>query len=262
MLTRGMKEGFGSLGVKEDPRKAGGTWVRHVATLRETLRRRGVLVVVPGQAVTPESGRTKRMKSTTLDAKGLVRRELSPGIGGIAGLPRSCAVTGGLSSRSQTAGEGISVDILITTKTQKTPGPTVTVNCPLCNATSVSAESFEQMDHLSLFYVIPLFRLRNTFVRCSACGKQLTANITIDEIADYSADELSYYLAGRVFLISRFLAVASVLLCWVPIVGLVLGICAVVANLRTVGCLRTLSWIGAVLSALVTIALVAILATG
>jgi hypothetical protein len=152
------------------------------------------------------------------------------------------------------------MDILITTKTQTRPGPTIKINCPLCSATSVSAESFEQIDRLGLFYVIPLFRLRNTFVKCSACGKQLIAKVTTDEIANYSADDLSHFLAGRVSLISRFLALASVLLCWAPIVGLALGIVGILANLRSIGWPRTLSWIGTALSAVVTIAFFVLLA--
>ena len=146
------------------------------------------------------------------------------------------------------------MDVLITTKTQTIAGPTVSINCPLCKAASVPAESFEQIERLELFFVIPLFRLRNTFVRCTACGRQLIATVTTEEIANYSAEALSHYLVGRVSLVGKFLALASVVLCWVPIVGLVLGIVGILVNLRTVGWPRTLSWIGTGLSALLTMA--------
>ena len=151
---------------------------------------------------------------------------------------------------------------LITARTQKTPGPTVTINCPLCRAASAPAESFDQLDHLRLLDLVPLFRVRNTFLRCGACGKQLTAKAGIDQIANLSTDELSRSLAGRVSLISMFLAVASVLLCWMPILNLALAVIAILANLRTRGWPRTVSWIGGGLAVLVSLLFVLVLAAG
>jgi len=147
------------------------------------------------------------------------------------------------------------MQILITTRSEHIPGPTIVMHCPLCNANSVPADSYEQIDRLGLFWVIPLLRVRNTFVQCSACGKKSIAKVTTNEIADYSADELSYYLTGYISIVARFLAIASLLLFWAPAIGLVLGISAVLANLRTVGWPRMMSWVGAILSGIVTIGL-------
>lgn len=154
------------------------------------------------------------------------------------------------------------MSILLTTKTQQIPGPTVDINCPHCAASSVASASHEQVDRLGLFYIIPLFGLRNTFIRCGACGKQLTSKLRIDEIANYSADDLSHFLAGRVLLVNVFLAVASVLLFWAPIVGLILGVIAVLLNRRAAPWLRTLSWVGMSLSAVITVAVVILLIMG
>ncbi len=152
------------------------------------------------------------------------------------------------------------MDIIITTKSQQNPGPDISINCPLCNATGVAAQSFEQLDEIGLFWLIPLCRLRNTFVRCSECTKQLIAKASIHEIGDYSVEEISQRLVGRVPLISQFLAVASVLLFFVPFVGLVMALIAVIVNRRNTGWLRTLSWIGAILSGLITMLFVVALA--
>jgi len=84
--------------------------------------------------------------------------------------------------------------------------------------------------------------------------------VTIGELANYSADDLSHHLSGRVYLVSKFLAIAGVLLCWMPFVGLGIGIAGVLANLRTVGWPRTMSWIGTILSSLIMIAFLVLLA--
>jgi len=54
-------------------------------------------------------------------------------------------------------------------------------------------------------------------------------------------------------LVSRFLAFASVLLFWAPVVGFVLALSAVIANRKNSGWLKTTSWIGLILSLLVLI---------
>jgi hypothetical protein len=154
------------------------------------------------------------------------------------------------------------MDILVTGTIEKRRGPSVRINCPLCHAKAADGKSFEQVDHLKLFYVVPLFRLRNTFVKCGACGKQLIAKVSTDEIEKYSANELSDLLIGRVPFVSQFLAVASVALCWAPFVGLVMGIISLIANWRSPGWPKAVSWIGTALSILVSIVVLLILAMG
>jgi hypothetical protein len=47
------------------------------------------------------------------------------------------------------------MDLILTTKSQQNPGPDISINCPLCDATEAPAESFEQVDELGLFWLIP-----------------------------------------------------------------------------------------------------------
>ena len=47
------------------------------------------------------------------------------------------------------------MDILITSKTKKTPGPAVVIHCPACHADNVSAETLYQVEPVAAFYVIP-----------------------------------------------------------------------------------------------------------
>ncbi len=144
--------------------------------------------------------------------------------------------------------------LLITTKTRRTPGPVVEIHCPMCGANSVAAQSFEQLETIGLFYVIPLLWFRNTFVRCSACGKDSVSKIKIDELERYSADDLTHFLARRTSFISKFMAVASLIICWIPFVGLAFAVIAVLSNLRSNGWPRTLSWVSTIIATLVMVA--------
>ena len=154
------------------------------------------------------------------------------------------------------------MSLLITTRSTTTPGPTVSMNCLHCHAMGVSAESFEQLDHVGLFYVLTVFNLRNTFVQCSECKKQLISKVTINEIQNYSSADLSGLLVRRVPLVSTLMAFASIAVCWAPFFGLVIGIIAILANRRVGGWRLRLSWIGMILQVLVIIAVVVLIARG
>ena len=152
------------------------------------------------------------------------------------------------------------MDILITSKTQKIPGPSVQINCPACHADNVQAESLKQVDQLGLFYIIPLFRLTNTFVTCTACRREMMSAVSIDEIENISPLDLSSHLSVRVSFVSKAVAVLSILLFFMPIVGLILGVLSILLNLRTVGWPKTLSYVSTVLAAIVTFGLMILLA--
>ena len=150
--------------------------------------------------------------------------------------------------------------IMMTAKSRRTAGPTVPINCPHCKGNSVRAESFEQVDHVMLFHVIPLFRLRNTFLKCTSCGRMSIAKLSIDELKGYSCDAISQFIVAYVPLVNRFVPIASVLLCWAPVVGLALGVFGIILNRKTNGWLKRISWIGTALSVVPTIfSLVALL---
>ncbi len=151
------------------------------------------------------------------------------------------------------------MDVLINTRITKIPGPTVTIDCPACKAKSVNGESVRQVDQLELFYLLPFMKLRNTFVTCHECNKQLICTAPFDELGELSVDDLSQHLVHHVSIINKFLALASVLLCWVPFVGLLLGCISLAVNWRITGWTKKLSYIGIGASAVLTAAFMIIL---
>ena len=135
--------------------------------------------------------------------------------------------------------------------TEETPGPSVLINCPNCAAMRVAAETCDHRERLTWLFV-PVFTWRNTFVTCSNCGKQLVSKWPVEFIADFSAEELTQHLTLRVPLACRVVAVVSILLCWVPLWGLILSLILLPVNLRRTGWVKSLSVLSVVIGAVVT----------
>lgn len=147
------------------------------------------------------------------------------------------------------------MDLLVRTKTRRARGPTVPIHCPLCHASAVAADSYELSEEVVVQFVFPVFRWRNTFVTCPACKRELVAKLPLAELANHSPSQLSPHLVGRESLVGNFLAIACAVLCWVPAVGLVLGVVAALVNRRATGWPRTASRIGLAVAVVVTLGL-------
>lgn len=145
------------------------------------------------------------------------------------------------------------IPLLIVAKSRKVPGPVVQISCPRCRAARVPATPYRQLDDLCLFHFVRLFTLKNTFVYCSACGATLHSSVDLDELARYRHGELDQFLSYDVSFVVKFLAIASLLLCMAPGVGLILSLLTVLLTLKTPGWPRTLGRAGLALSGLATL---------
>jgi hypothetical protein len=106
---------------------------------------------------------------------------------------------------------------------------------------------------MGVFYV-PLITQRETCVECSQCGSLKLTSLPLASLGDYSADQLGQHLHARTSIIVQFLAVASLLLSCAPVVGLVLGLIALLASLKAGGWPLWLSIAGTTISSLVLLA--------
>lgn len=150
--------------------------------------------------------------------------------------------------------------VWITTHREQTLGPDLKINCPKCGALDTSAASYELRDQLKLLFVIPLFKLTNTYVSCAACGTALTSRLSIDELRTHSPSDISHFLSYEISLVVKFLAILSLLLLIAPLVGFVLAILTVVLSRKSGGWPRTIGIVALLLSGIVTIPLVVLLA--
>lgn len=142
------------------------------------------------------------------------------------------------------------MSILITSKTMKIPGPDTRINCPTCGP-NVPARTYRTEERMGVFY-IPLITQRETRVECTGCGNARLTQLPIEQLADYPPGELENHLFPRVSFITKFVALASVLVSCIPFVGLGLGVAGFLASRRTGGWVKVASLVGIVLGVLVT----------
>lgn len=154
------------------------------------------------------------------------------------------------------------MDVLIVAKSRKEPGAVIEIDCPRCGAAGVAAAPYRQVDDLCAFYFLPLFTLRNTFVECTACRTKLRSSVDLDELSQYPHDELNQFLAHEISFVVKFLALASLLLCLAPFIGLALAVITVLLTLKTPGWPRMLGRISLAVSGLLTLAFVVLLSMG
>ncbi len=148
------------------------------------------------------------------------------------------------------------------TRRQQTPGPDLEINCPKCGTSNSPAISFEFRDRLILYYVIPLFAVTNTFVKCTACGATLRSQLSIHELRTHSSSDISQFLSYEISIVIKLLAILSLLLFIAPGMGLVLAIITVILSAKSGGWPRTVGIVALFLSGLVTIALIVLMVVG
>ena len=121
-----------------------------------------------------------------------------------------------------------------TSKTRRTPGPALRIDCRACCVENVAAESFETEERIALYF-IPLPTQRERHVVCTACGADRLSNLPLDELAAVGPEQTDYHLFIRVSIIVKTLAVAGFLLFPCPVVSLVLGTMAAALSWRAGG---------------------------
>lgn len=136
-------------------------------------------------------------------------------------------------------------------RSQRQPGAEIAFVCPKCGA-ATTGEPWEQVDGVSLFVLIPILRLRNTFVRCGSCRTKLRSVVRLGELEHASAQELRDYLVHDVSDVFQWLAVVGLALFWAPLVGLAVAALATAGTIRKAGWPRKIALAGLALSALVS----------
>jgi ribosomal protein S27E len=152
------------------------------------------------------------------------------------------------------------LDLFLTTSSEKVPGPDLKIDCPKCNQSEVPARSFEQRDRLFLFFVIPLFRMSNTFVTCSACGTKLHSQLSISELEQHREFGAAQFVSYEISIVIKCLAVLALAFCLFPLLGLLLSVPAVIATRNVTGWMRKSAIIALVVSSIVTVLILIALA--
>src|SRR6266478_3178968 len=131
-------------------------------------------------------------------------------------------------------------------------GPEVAIDCLWCGRQSVKERTRQQTEWLTLFHFFPILRIRNVFVRCSACGKDMIARCSLAEVEHSNPVTLQHHLIRSESFVGRVCILVGLLLCWAPIVGLIPAIIGFFYRSQFGTAMKTLSRIGLILSLLTT----------
>jgi len=141
-------------------------------------------------------------------------------------------------------------------------GEKVRIHCPVCETEDTLAQTFTEREQLSMLYFLPLCSMSNNFVRCLSCRSKLFTRLPLEELTEYHPEDLEPHLSHQASFVFKFLAAISLLLFFMPIVGLILAIIALTGTWNRAGWPRTVSRISTVLSVLLSILFAVILALG
>jgi hypothetical protein len=148
--------------------------------------------------------------------------------------------------------------IILGSKVYNDTGPEVAIDCLWCGRQSVKAQTRQETGWLTLFHFVPFLRIRNVFVRCSACGKDMIAKCSLADVEHSSPVTLQQQLIKGESFVGRVCILLGALLCWAPMIGLIPAVIGFFFRNQFGPAMKTLSWIGLILS-LLTTALVIIL---
>lgn len=150
--------------------------------------------------------------------------------------------------------------MLITWESKRKPGPEVRIKCPNCKK-AATADTYAYQESMGVFY-IPLVTTKETRVECSNCQVMLVTLLPLSKLAGLSPQQISSELRVRNSFLAKFVAVCSVLLCYAPFLGVILGGVGLAMNYRTGRWPKLVSIVGLVLGLIATIASVAYLIFG
>jgi hypothetical protein len=142
------------------------------------------------------------------------------------------------------------------TRWTETPGPVVTFQCARCK-NLVTGSSRKRDERVYALGFIPTVSKTTTYVTCGGCKADFLSKLNLSELEQHKGVDISRYLYLTNSLVTLVLVVASAMLFWTPIVGLILaGIAVAITWKYSGGWMKMLSRIALGLAVLVSIALV------
>ena len=144
--------------------------------------------------------------------------------------------------------------LFLKTRVKEDRGSDVVINCLWCNRQGVSAHTRQRTEWLKLFHFIPIARFRTVFVKCSACGKDMIAKCSLEEVVNSNPLTLKYLLVKRVSFVGKVCIALAVLLCWAPLIGLIPSVIGFLYRNEFQNWVRKMSLVVLIISILSTLA--------
>ncbi len=124
---------------------------------------------------------------------------------------------------------------------------TVQFDCPHCHSAS-RGTAYDLRETIRVSSRVPRWGWQSHWVRCAKCKTELHADCCAKDFLGASPTTVNEHVRSYVSFPRRVLAAASAILCWTPLVGLLLALVATGSNLKTRGWPRWVSIVSLVLA--------------
>ncbi len=103
--------------------------------------------------------------------------------------------------------------------TTENRGPGIRFDCPACGRQNVAGETSESTEVLKVWSIIPVMKLRNTLVKCTACHESFTCLCSLSKLKYKSPADRQKLIRYKASGWGQILSLLALLLCLVPLVN-------------------------------------------
>src|SRR5436305_1175889 len=103
-------------------------------------------------------------------------------------------------------------------RSERTRGPTLTINCPRCEAQRVAADTSTLVETANL-----ILRHTTYWIQCSACGTRFVSGLPPETLAHLNVEETSAALSEPSSTVGKVIGIMAIMIGWIPFLGQ--GIC-------------------------------------
>lgn len=135
----------------------------------------------------------------------------------------------------------------------------VVFDCPQCRAERVRGTAYDLRETVRVATRVPQWGWSSHWVRCSKCRAELYSKVRAEDLLGASPTTVNERVWSYQPLTKRFLAIASLVMSWTPVIGVIVAIVATAINATTRGWPRWLSVIGLILATSFNLAMFAII---
>ena len=141
--------------------------------------------------------------------------------------------------------------VFLGSESQIASGAEIEIGCPACPGRQ-KAGLKERRDRFYVLFV-PVLTVRNTYARCGGCGRTYMARVAGEKLVAMPPEELDAALVPMgSMLLARWLVLLALLVCWLPVIGLLVGLWVWRRNRRLTAGLAATSWLAMAVGAVFT----------
>ena len=147
--------------------------------------------------------------------------------------------------------------MIVESTSERIEGPGIELHCPTCNR-ETPALCYELDESVKVLGTGPWLHSRNTWLQCTRCGERRLSQVPPRRLKTLNTWQMSQLVGGSVPPRAQQLTIAALVLCLVPIVGVIAGFIAVLDTLKVTQWQRMASRAALGLALAISLAVVAL----